>query len=379
MKKLLVLLLIIFQIIIINTQNQTNNTTLNNATVKTVKNETQNINTKTQNQNETNNQNKKQNQNETNNQNKEQNQKLNQQTNQNQKNQINSNNSLNASQVQTNTTTKNDTNKDASEKILNLTQALKDFAKKLLDNLSNNTNNTNDENEKKMKEKKRQEEIKKTAEIIRMKQKEIQMNKTREEIKVQREECERHISNMVFSEILSLSIPGKNGEMLYQNITNVSKLSFSFYISDERKQIHLTFSGPNKMGRTTMIKSFRKKNCLFFEYDVTVPGQYSIFLNNYQNSEETELVFLMHLTNIKSDKLGTEKVDKISGYLQEIDKNMNNMRMTQGIINKKTNAHNDSVNKHNKQIVVYSIVEVVVLILIFITQSYYVKRLVSKL
>ena len=358
MKKLLILLLFIFHVVIINSQNQTNNTSLNNTTIK---NQTTNNNTKPQTQTKTDNQNK------------EQNKKPNQQNNQNQANQKNLNNTLN--QPQSNKTTQNDTKKE-NDSYLNLTQALKDFATKLIDSLSNKTK---EENEKELKEKKRKEEIKKNAEQIRMKQREIEMNRTRNEIKLQREECEKQLSNKVFKEILSLSVPAKNGEMLYQNITNHSKLLFAFYISDEHKQMHLTFSGPNDKGRTTLIKSFRKKNCLFYEHDVTRYGEYSFFFNNYQNSEDTEVIFLLHVTNVKSDNLGAEKVDKISGYLQEIDQNMNNMRMTQGIINKKTNAHNESVNKHNKQIVVYSVVEVVVLILVFAAQSYYVKRLVSRL
>ena len=41
-----------------------------------------------------------------------------------------------------------------------------------------------------------------------MKQKEIEINKTKEEIKLQREECEKQLSDIVFNEFLSISIPG---------------------------------------------------------------------------------------------------------------------------------------------------------------------------
>ena len=363
MKKLIVLFLIIFHIVIAYSRNKTNNNSLNSTTLK---NESINKDIKIKNQTETNNQNK------------EQNKKLNKQINQKQNNQTNINNSLNTNQIQSNKNIKNDSNQNENELTMNLTQALKDFAKILLNDLSNSTNEEK-EKEKEIQEKKLKEEIKKNAEKIRMKKKEIEMNKTKEEIKLQREECENRLSNIVFNEFLSISIPGKSIETLYQNITNFSKLTLSFYISDEQKQIHFTFSGPNKKGQTNLIKTFRKRNCLYFEYDIKIFGQYSFILNNYQNSENTELLFLMHLTNLKSDKLGSEKIDKISGYLQEIDQNINNMIMKQGIINKKTNAHNDSVNKHNKQILIYSIVEVIVLLLVFFVQGFYVKKLVNKL
>ena len=55
------------------------------------------------------------------------------------------------------------------------------------------------------------------------------------------------------------------------------------------------------------------------------------------------------------------------------------MRMKQNIINKKTDAHNESVNKHNKEILIYSIVEVGTMVLIFVAQLFYIKSKVDKI
>ena len=267
---------------------------------------------------------------------------------------------------------KNQTNEENSQKEFNLTDALHKYTEKELK--KNEKSSKKSQNEK---IKKRQEEIKREIEKIQMEQQKKEKDKYTQIIKKEREECEKHLHNFTFSDFMSISIPGKSSEMLYQNITKPSKIFFGFMLSDETKQIHFTFSGPNEHGHSTLLKSFTDKNCLYLEYDVKNTGLYTFYLNNYHNSDDSEVNFAINLGQ-PSDKLGAKKLDKISGILHDIKKNVNNMRTKQGLINKKTQAHNDSVNRHNSEILVYSIVEVFVLIAVFVAQTIYIKQLISK-
>ena len=55
------------------------------------------------------------------------------------------------------------------------------------------------------------------------------------------------------------------------------------------------------------------------------------------------------------------------------------MRAKQNLMNKKTETHNDSVNKHNRQIFIYSVIEVITMLLVFVVQTFYIKSIVEKL
>ena len=62
-------------------------------------------------------------------------------------------------------------------------------------------------------------------------------------------------------------------------------------LTDTEKNIHMTFSGPNGKGGSSLIQSFRKKNFLYYTYDAKYVGQYTFYLNNFHNPDETEVIF----------------------------------------------------------------------------------------
>ena len=102
------------------------------------------------------------------------------------------------------------------------------------------------------------------------------------------------------------------------------------------------------------------------------------YLDNVENGDITEASFAIK-DSLKVDKnIGMKKIGKITEYLDDIDGKINKMRLKQNIINQKTDTHNESVNKHNKEILIYSMVEVGIMALILIGQLYYIKNKVNK-
>ena len=65
-------------------------------------------------------------------------------------------------------------------------------------------------------------------------------------------------------------------------------------------------------------------------------------------------------------------------YLNEIDVKVNTMSVKQNLVNRKTERHNKSVDKHNKKIFIYSIIEVITMIVVFLLQTCYIKSIVEK-
>ena len=287
----------------------------------------------------------------------------------------------------TNQTNLNATDGKPPEKEFNLTESLIKFFNDMFG--SNNTkNDTEKEKEKKLEQEKKLEEQRKQDKIRRERMEKIRMDaekaqrekekQRQKQLEKEREEFEKQIENITISEFTNLYLEEKSGELLYHNLTKPGNLKIIFLLTDTQRTIHLTFNGPNGRGGSTLIKSFRSKNFLYYVYNAQYPGQYTFYLNNYHNSEQTEVIFAISDDSKTDERLGKKNIDKLSGYLNDIDNKINQMKAKQNIINKKTMAHNESVNKHNREILLYSIAEVITMLLVFVFQTCYIKSIVEK-
>ncbi len=293
-----------------------------------------------------------------NNQQKKHNQVNNNNTN---KNIINNNNIRNGQELNIN-------NNNKKEKEFNLTEKVEKFySNRTNSNVSNNKNETFISEEEDKIEK--IEQIKKTE-------------KNDEELKylkIEKEQFDKQIEIYTLSDFTTLELPSKNEEIIYYTITIPCTIKFAFYLSDSEKLIDMTLRGPNGGVNSQNLLFFKNKNFLYHEYQAALPGRYTFHLINNNNGDMTEISFAVK-NDLKTDgNIGKQKLDTISEYLNEIDEKFNKMRLRQNIVNKKTEAHNDSVNKHNKEILIYSIAEVGTMILIFVGQLFYIKSKVDKI
>ena len=310
-------------------------------------------------------------------------QKIQNQNDTNTKTNPNNNNNNTNTNIVNNTGILNDQKNNTAKKEFNLTESLIKFFNEMFGS-SNTTNKTKTEEEKKKEEQKKIEEEnkRKILEQLNIEKEKIEKKKRESKLKreKEREEFEKKIENISVSDFTNLNLEAKSGEMLYHNTTKPCKLTIVFILTDADKTIHFVFNGPNGKGGSSLIQSFRHKNFLYYTYDAKNVGQYTFYLNNYLSSEETEVVFAVDDDSKKSEnKLKKQNIDKISGYLSEIDMKINTMHLKQNLVNRKTDKHNQSINRHNKKIMIYSIIEVVTMIAVFILQTCYIKRIVEKI
>ena len=153
-------------------------------------------------------------------------------------------------------------------------------------------------------------------------------------------------------------------------------------LTDIEEKINFLFSGPNARGRTSVLYKLDNKNYLFHEYEHLRKGEYTEYTIDIINrsSKEIELIFLIneHVDQgKKKDVLDTEKIDKISLLLNNIDNNVSQLRTKKRIEMRQANSHNDKVFSNNKSIVIYSIIEVFTMIIVLLAQSYYISSIVS--
>ena len=305
---------------------------------------------------------------------------------------------INNLNISTNADIKNKT----KEKPFNLTESLIDFFIETFGNKTNRNNtekkdkndtkaNVNEEIENRRKEyemqqkllqerdRKRREEFeaRKQAEMIRLENKKKEEMKKREQ--QERRNFENKISNTTFDEIIQISLERGETETLYLDLNAFQRIKMAVILTDEEEKCTFVFSGPNSRGRTSPMYKVNNKNYLFYEYETVRKGEYIIEITN-KGSKENEIVFLLQENKEKKkDNINTEKIDKISLLLDNIDNNVNQLRIKKRIEIKQINSHNNKVNKYNTSMVTYSIIEIFTMIGVFIAQSYYISSMVKKI
>jgi hypothetical protein len=281
---------------------------------------------------------------------------------------------------------------------INLTEALINFYNQNLKNGTNNDGNTGDEKrdklvqenmkkfkeemEKHMKEQEIQKranahfESRRKAEMIRIEKEKIEMQKKKET--EEREKFEEELINTTFTENFNLLLDRGEKEKLYLDLELDQNIVMAFFVSDQEEKIKLTIYGPDTRGKMVSLFKLYKRNYFFIRFNAKRKGEYIVELWN-TGSKENEINFFINENVDKKGLLNTEKIDKISLLLRSIKKNINKLKRKKNNEIMLVNAHNDKVNKNNKNIVVYSIIEIVTMIFIFIGQSYYIKSVVKTL
>jgi len=405
--------IISFFILIFEIQTQTNNTELNNQ--KNIQNNTQQINQainaskndKKQNTNETikvnlsetkgiNNTNKLNNaQSKTQKENKNENKPQN--TTQENKKEI-ENKGINSNNTQEKEDKKNKLkegiikeDKNKKDKPFNLTESLINFFQETFGKKDNKTSKEETEEEKQRK-KMEEEKQKKLEEERDRKRKEEQakLEKIKMEEKKQKEKKEKYInernefvktiSNNTFEEVVPINLEKGEKETLYLDLEAFTKIKLAVMVtdSDPEEKINFFFSGPNSRGRTAVIYQLYNKNYLFWEYETLRKGEFFVEITN-KGTKDNEIYLLLNKKDEKKDdKIDTQKLDKISMLLNEIDSNVNQLRNKKKIEIKQVNSHNKKVGNNNKWIVIYSIIEIFTMIMVFVIQSCYINSLVNK-
>ena len=313
----------------------------------------------------------------------------------------NINNNLNNTNINNTIPVKNKT-EETKEKIFNLTESLIKFFKDTFGSKNdtgknktvNETGKTKEEIESEVRKKQEQIELQRIMqEKERIRREEIEMKRKAELVRIEskrkeerrkREQEERAkfealLTNTTFEETIQISLEKGESETLYLDLQSFVKLKMAVLCTDNEDKITFFFSGPDSRGRTSVLYKVYEKNYLFHEYETMRKGEYMVEITN-RGKKQSELFFFVKEHNeIKKDNIDTQKIDKISMYLNEIDSNVNALRNKKKMEIRQINSHNEKVDNNNRSIVIYSIVEIVTMFIIFIAQSYYISSIVEKL
>ena len=216
------------------------------------------------------------------------------------------------------------------------------------------------------------EEIKISDELLEAKKKD-EDREYQEKLK-----WEEQVKNFTFSNLLTFLIKSGEDESFYEEITQPIIIRFAFMINHPTKKIDFTFSGPQKNGKKGVIVGVNNKNYFFYEHKANIAGLYTFSINNHKHKENAKITFALNTDKVEEKTIDTQNLDALSKRLNDIDNKMGELRMKANLVVKKVEGHNKSIIKHNKSIVIFSIIEVVTMVIIFIFQSFYLTKLVSK-
>ncbi len=118
---------------------------------------------------------------------------------------------------------------------------------------------------------------------------------------------------------------------------------------------------------------------LFHEFTTDLPGEYQFILNNY-NENEIKVTFAIHqgILNVKKH-LSHKHLNQLYERLLKISSTVKHGRFNSQILNKRFDSRYESSKSHNRNIVLFSLIEIGLLCFIFYIQLSHIKSLAEKM
>ena len=188
-----------------------------------------------------------------------------------------------------------------------------------------------------------------------------------------RKKFEKLISKFDYDHWINFEINKNSKEIIYEEINDNIDFYFAFIINDSKDKIRFTFKEPKKQDEKGAFYTVNE-NYFYKKFKTNKTGTYKFIFNNRRNKNMKVSFALKY--KMKSKNL--TEIDRIGNNMNKINKHLNIIRAKENLINKLTKTQFDAVNKHNKNIVIYGIIEIFVMIIILFVQLFYIKGLVNK-
>ena len=191
-------------------------------------------------------------------------------------------------------------------------------------------------------------------------------------------EWEKQVANFTFSNLITVQLRAGEKETFFEEITEPTTIRLAFMVNHPTKKIDFSLIGPKGDGKKQTITNPKGRNYFFYEYTAMVPGVYSFNILNNRYKESGKVTFAINSNKAEDKTIDSSKLDVLSERLVKIDNKIGELKMKFNLVVKKVEGHNKSVQKHNKSIIVFSILEVLTMIIIFAIQSFYLTKLINK-
>eukprot|EP00340_Litonotus_pictus_P001093 CAMPEP_0170517858 /NCGR_PEP_ID=MMETSP0209-20121228/3696_1 /TAXON_ID=665100 ORGANISM="Litonotus pictus, Strain P1" /NCGR_SAMPLE_ID=MMETSP0209 /ASSEMBLY_ACC=CAM_ASM_000301 /LENGTH=318 /DNA_ID=CAMNT_0010803211 /DNA_START=1 /DNA_END=954 /DNA_ORIENTATION=+ len=178
-------------------------------------------------------------------------------------------------------------------------------------------------------------------------------------------ELEKELMDFDPHDILTVVIPKKSHHNFYVETTKPSiKIKASFHVIEEEEEIDYKINLPDN----SQYLHIKKESHDFSIFQANSTGLYTFSLLNKYSSGDVKVSFAVHSEDHTDHFFNKTHMDYINTQLDSLDKKTGNFWNLYKIFNENTQAHHSHTKKHNKSIVVFSLVETAVLIMVFYFQ-----------
>ncbi|MCQ2815986.1 MAG: emp24/gp25L/p24 family protein [archaeon] len=217
--------------------------------------------------------------------------------------------------------------------------------------------------------------------IIKQKPKVVKPRVNLKEIqeRKERKNFEDKIAKINFKDILNFKLLPREVEEMEEEILTPCKFYFMIMVGHPTHKINFELKGPDNKKITKNLLTQNQLNYFYYEYNATNIGKYSFTFKNIIQTQECKVTFGLTVLDPNDQIIKTESFDEIGNRIENISSKINELRLKANLYVKKMEGHKHSVLKQNKAIIAFSTLEVIILIIIFIIQFVYLRKLLNKL
>jgi len=195
-----------------------------------------------------------------------------------------------------------------------------------------------------------------------------------EEVERERKEWEEKVANFLPTDLLTIKLKPNSMEYFYEDMKVLTNITIAYYINDENQKIDFKLLGP---GDVQLFKQ-KGKGQLFYEFHPQNLGMHRFVLDNTRYKGKKKVTFAIHAGNNTDETLKTEHVSGLNARINNIDKKIKDVHFNQKMMVRKFEGHYETTRSHNKNIVMFSLLESGIMITILLVQMFYIKSLLGK-
>jgi len=195
-----------------------------------------------------------------------------------------------------------------------------------------------------------------------------------EEVERERKEWEEKVANFLPTDLLTIKLKPNSMEYFYEDMKVLTNITIAYYINDENQKIDFKLLGP---GDVQLFKQ-KGKGQLFYEFHPQNLGMHRFVLDNTRYKGKKKVTFAIHAGNNTDETLKTEHVSGLNARINNIDKKIKDVHFNQKMMVRKFEGHYETTRSHNKNIVMFSLLESGIMITILLVQMFYIKSLLGE-
>ncbi|CAD8098500.1 unnamed protein product [Paramecium primaurelia] len=174
---------------------------------------------------------------------------------------------------------------------------------------------------------------------------------------------------------LTFDLPSGSIEIFYEDILQPTNIKGAFFISQIQREERIDFF--IKSSNNTLIYSKEKVIEAIFNIDILEKGEYKFIFQNKRTKGTQTITFTLDVHDSVQEFLKIEDLDPLEQRIERIQMAMRDNYYFDKMTGQKFESNLREVQNSNENLFIFSIIEIVGMILITLWQVFYLKRIIN--